>query len=246
MKEKILKKTLERIGKLQEMKTVQDYRPANEAELALAYSHADKMGVSVSGEVVKDPSGWIIVQYEGLNDETNQFRIDPNEAMKWAETYVSDAADEAELKALETEEIEEDPTGDDLVEAKFKKDDVVIPNMGPMKGQKHRVIHVFPNGEVNIQPMGPPKMNKYRLGAAKAKPNQLELVKEEDSEKKSEDQLAEAPVAGWIAVYNRNKLEIKKGKDAKDLWTAKQFAMKHFKVPKSKQGLLAIKPAYND
>jgi hypothetical protein len=58
--------------------------------------------------------------------------------------------------------------------------------------------------------------------------------------------LNEGDVAGWIAIYNSKKLEIKKGKDAKDLSTAKDFAIKHFKVPKSKQGLLAIKPGYDD
>lgn len=53
-------------------------------------------------------------------------------------------------------------------------------------------------------------------------------------------------VVGWIAFYNRKKLEIKKGTDAKDLSSAKQFAIDHFKVPKSKQGLLAIEPAYDE
>jgi hypothetical protein len=49
--------------------------------------------------------------------------------------------------------------------------------------------------------------------------------------------------AGWIAIYGGKKLEIKKG-EAKDLWGAKQLAMKKLKVPKSKQGLLAIDVAY--
>jgi hypothetical protein len=53
-------------------------------------------------------------------------------------------------------------------------------------------------------------------------------------------------VAGWIAFYNQKKLEIKIGVDAKDLFSAKEFAMKHFKVPKSKRGLLAIQVAYKD
>jgi hypothetical protein len=59
----------------------------------------------------------------------------------------------------------------------------------------------------------------------------------------SEETLTEKP-AGWIAIYNGKSLEIKIDKDAKDLFTAKQFAINHFKVPKSKQGLLAIAPAY--
>jgi hypothetical protein len=59
----------------------------------------------------------------------------------------------------------------------------------------------------------------------------------------TEETLTEKP-AGWIAIYNGKSLEIRIDKDAKDLFTAKQFAISHFKVPKSKQGLLAIAPAY--
>jgi len=53
--------------------------------------------------------------------------------------------------------------------------------------------------------------------------------------------------AGWIAFYNKDKLEIKPKKGVIDsLNDAKQAAIKHFKVPKSKQGLLAIEPAYEE
>jgi len=51
--------------------------------------------------------------------------------------------------------------------------------------------------------------------------------------------------AGWIAIYGGKKLEIKKN-EADGLWPAKQLAIKHFKVPKSKQGLLAIKQAHEE
>lgn len=49
---------------------------------------------------------------------------------------------------------------------------------------------------------------------------------------------------GWIAFYNKKQVEIVKDKDAKDLYSAKQFAIKHFNVPKSKQSLIAVEPAY--
>jgi hypothetical protein len=49
---------------------------------------------------------------------------------------------------------------------------------------------------------------------------------------------------GWIAIFNGKKLEIVLDKDADSLYGAKKFAIKHFKVPKSKMGLLAIEPAY--
>ena len=52
--------------------------------------------------------------------------------------------------------------------------------------------------------------------------------------------------AGWIAIDHRGKkIEIKKG-EAKDLYNAKLLAIKKLKVPKSKVGLLAIKPAVNE
>lgn len=50
---------------------------------------------------------------------------------------------------------------------------------------------------------------------------------------------------GWIAMFGGKKCEI--GKDeAKDLWGAKQVAIKKLNVPKSKTSQLAIEPAYND
>ncbi len=49
--------------------------------------------------------------------------------------------------------------------------------------------------------------------------------------------------AGWIAIHGGKKLEIKKS-EAKDLYAAKQLAIKKLKVPKSKVGLMAIDVAY--
>jgi len=51
--------------------------------------------------------------------------------------------------------------------------------------------------------------------------------------------------AGWIAMYGGKKVEIKKS-EAKDLYGAKMKAAQKLKVPKSKMGLLAIKPAHNE
>lgn len=66
---------------------------------------------------------------------------------------------------------------------------------------------------------------------------------EEKGVKEDVEALQEAD--GWIAIFNGKKLEITK-KDAGSLYAAKLFAIKKLKVPKSKQGLLAIKPAYNE
>jgi hypothetical protein len=53
-------------------------------------------------------------------------------------------------------------------------------------------------------------------------------------------------MAGWIAIDHKgNKLEIKKS-EAKDLYNAKLLAIKKLKVPKSKVGMLAIKPAVGE
>ena len=67
----------------------------------------------------------------------------------------------------------------ELDEGKFKKGDIVIPNMGPHKGDKHKIIHDFGDGSYNIKPLMHPRNIKYKLGASKAKETQLKLVKEE-------------------------------------------------------------------
>jgi hypothetical protein len=51
--------------------------------------------------------------------------------------------------------------------------------------------------------------------------------------------------AGWIAFYSGKKLEIPK-ENATNIGEAKEIAITHFKVPKSKRGLLAIEPAYEE
>ena len=63
-----------------------------------------------------------------------------------------------------------------------------------------------------------------------------QLKKETINEKKQ---------AGYIAMYGDKKVEIPLNK-AKDLYTAKQIAIKMMNVPKSKQGLLSINPAYEE
>lgn len=52
-------------------------------------------------------------------------------------------------------------------------------------------------------------------------------------------------LAGWVAFYGYKHLEILVS-EARDIGHAKEIALKHFKVPKSKRGLLAIEPGYDD
>ena len=68
---------------------------------------------------------------------------------------------------------------------------------------------------------------------------------DDDPVGKNEEVEIDEKFAGWIAMYGGKKLEIKKS-EADGIWPAKQLAIKHFKVPKSKQGLLAIKPAHEE
>ena len=63
---------------------------------------------------------------------------------------------------------------DELDEGKFKKGDIVIPNIGPHKGEKHKIIHDFGDGSYNISLNK--KHSRYDQGAAKAKENQLKLA----------------------------------------------------------------------
>ena len=47
-----------------------------------------------------------------------------------------------------------------------KVGDIVVPNKGPHKGVKHKIIAIRPDGKYNVQPMGLPASSiKYRLGA---------------------------------------------------------------------------------
>lgn len=61
-----------------------------------------------------------------------------------------------------------------------------------------------------------------------------------------EVELDESKLAGWIAMFNGKKVEIYLDKDAKDLYSAKLFAIKALNVPKSKMGLLSVEPAYEE
>lgn len=59
----------------------------------------------------------------------------------------------------------------------FKVGDIVIPDAGPHKGQKHEVIHDHGDGTYNIKPQGV-KNVQYRHGAVRAKADQIKLHEE--------------------------------------------------------------------
>ena len=123
-----------------------------------------------------------------------------------------------------------------LDEAKFKVGDIVIPSEGPHKGRKHEVIADLKNNTYNIRPIGLlAKQIQYRLGAAKAKANQIKLVKEEVKTKFSEkviESVSEFNVESLLAEDNvdvlrsivKNKamkpIKLKDGTMKVDLFTA--------------------------
>jgi len=108
-----------------------------------------------------------------------------------------------------------------LEEAQIKVGDIVIPNKGEHKGQKHKVIHVFDDGSMNIQPVRQlstgeyavlsAKYIKYRQGAAKAKPEDIELAeaKVEEGSKDPYDKAKVMKVKGKFEVYTTQDGEIK-------------------------------------
>ena len=51
--------------------------------------------------------------------------------------------------------------------------------------------------------------------------------------------------AGWIAIYNGKRIEIKKS-EANGIYGASKIAIKLLKVPRSKKGLMVIEPAYEE
>ena len=102
----------------------------------------------------------------------------------------------------------------ELDEGKFKVGDTVIPSVGPHKGRKHEVIADLKNNTYNIKPIGLlAKQIQYRLGAAKAKANQIKLVKEEtlDEREKSVRQLVNPTKE--VMVVKKNKVVVIDKKD---------------------------------
>lgn len=83
------------------------------------------------------------------------------------------------------------------------------------------------------------------VGRKSAQPILKSLERERKARDIKEDVEALQEADGWIAIFNGKKLEITK-KDAGSLYAAKLFAIDKLKVPKSKLGLLAIQPAYNE
>ena len=94
---------------------------------------------------------------------------------------------------------------------------------------------VYKKGDDHIEKYGEDSFALYKNGKKAKYYTSIEAAKEAMNEE----------FAGYIAHYNGQKHEIK-SHEAKDLYDAKQKAIAHFKIPKSKHGLLSVKPGVNE
>ncbi len=94
---------------------------------------------------------------------------------------------------------------------------------------------VYKKGDNHIEKYGKDSFALYKDGKKAKYYTSIEAAK----------QAMDEEFAGWVAHYNGQKHEIK-SHQAKDLYGAKQKAIAHFKIPKSKHGLLSVKPGVNE
>ena len=94
---------------------------------------------------------------------------------------------------------------------------------------------VYKKGDNHIEKYGKDSFALYKDGKKAKYYTSIEAAK----------QAMDEEFAGWVAHYNGQKHEIK-SHEAKDLYGAKQKAIAHFKIPKSKHGLLSVKPGVNE
>jgi hypothetical protein len=101
-----------------------------------------------------------------------------------AQKKTADALASKEITKVMKESVGSVPGGGVLDESgpdTYKVGDHVIAKIGPHAGQVHRVIHVHPTGHLNITPIG--HSNRYKLGAAKANPEDVTRQLEEAKKK---------------------------------------------------------------
>jgi len=141
-----------------------------------------------AGKTVKLPSGYAMQQQDTRPREMESVQEDGRETASAAVKRSEKARQRNINKAksmmkrgfdAETAAKEHGVRAKDLEEStgSFKVGDVVIPNRGPHKGQKHEVIHCFDDGSCNVKPIGlSPNRIRYGMGAAKAQPEDLQLA----------------------------------------------------------------------
>mgnify|MGYP003132309855 CR=1 FL=1 len=102
---------------------------------------------------------------------------------------------DAEKRSIASKEAQKNQRESTVYEA-YKVGQTVKPTKGPHAGQDHEVIHVHGDGSYNIKPKNMPASRiRYRLGAAKAKHDDLKEVSRDrlsDYMRKSADDVAKA------------------------------------------------------
>ncbi len=165
-------------------KTDRDYHTsfALEPDEALRHGEAKSLLHSTQSrmleEVLDVPTFTVeaIAKKHGVSVETIQAQLKKGIEVEKEHTTKEDVAREIALDHLN-----ENPSYYTKLNAmkleECKVGDMVVPKLGPHKGHAHEVIHVFDDGRINIKPKGiHPSQNRYRLGAATAKQDEVEKV----------------------------------------------------------------------
>jgi len=175
---------------------------------------------------------------EVLEDGTDRI------VQKYKEVTPGELGEEVELgEALK-------PKDKDVIQAFYDKESLEgrLLSTDGKSLEKHglggQTIAVWKNNKIVVTAVSDVKSTDTILNYMKKSIPKLNFDKKSWQEFFEEVEVAEK-FAGWIAIYRGKELEIKKS-EADGIWPAKQLAIKHFKVPKSKLGLLAIAPAHEE
>ena len=188
----------------------------------------------------------------------NKFGVESCSALKDEEKRKAcyAALDAAHVSDDEEEDEDGDPVGKNEEVEVDEKTYFNIKKFGPVKPVTSRSMYLFArklydwaneNAGANkkeLKAIAKKIEKENKLPDFKEMPELVQSMMTQEFGIKEEVEIDEK-FAGWIAMYGGKKLEIKKS-EADGIWPAKQLAIKHFKVPKSKQGLLAIKPAHEE
>jgi len=120
------------------------------------------------------------------------------------------------------------------------KGSMVIPNVGPHKGQRHKVSHIHEDGTMTIIPWDiHPSKSQYRMGAAKASPHQVEPIQEAAPEPGSDaektlaaygDQVRAALPAHMHADYDKEKAKKKVVKEEEQIDELSHATLKSYRT----------------
>ena len=92
----------------------------------------------------------------------------------------------------------------------YKVGDKVTVKRGPHAGQAHEIIHVHKDGSVNVKPHKMmPHQIKYRMGAAKAKPNEIKKMNEVAMSKRNTQLINKIKNSGVVKTGSMSKDEEK-------------------------------------